>query len=105
MAYWLSGWGVAALDTATMFCAKARAAGFDKVYAKDYSAEVTPSSRLLFRYARLCSPADWLLRRIGARSQVQSANVLAAHYQYTALKRKLWQYAVITATKPLRNAH
>ena len=100
MAYWLSGWEVQALDTTAAFCSSAKSAGFYSVHAQDYTTAVLPSSRLLHRFSYVYAPFDWILHKTGIRNQVHYANLLAARYQYVALANKLWQYAVITATKP-----
>ena len=97
---WLKGWGVVALDTLDQFCATARDVGFISVSAQDQTDVVMPSSALLYRYSFLTAPADWLTRRIGWRKDVNKRNLLAARYQYKALRRQLWQYATVCAIRP-----
>lgn len=99
MGYWLRGWGVSNLDSVDRFQYHLSAVGFEKINYRDITSNVLPSSKRLFRISlpavALSTVGEWL----GMRSKVQTANLWAAYYQYTTLKKKLWQYGIFTATK------
>jgi len=97
---WLRGWCVAALATVEDFSRHLAAAGFADLHFEDATANVLPSSRRLYRCSR---PILWLaalLERGGPGLRTRARNIVAAHAQYLALRRGLWRYGMVCATKP-----
>jgi tocopherol O-methyltransferase len=99
MRYWLHGWGVERLETKKAFEHHLIVSGFsDKCY-RNVTANVMPSSRRLYWisfpaiiYSKL---GEWM----GKRTYVQTQNTWAAYYQYVTLKKGLWEYGFLRATK------
>lgn len=101
MRIWLvDGWSVPSLETLQGFHDKTKQTGFRKVSSQDYTQQVTPSAKRLYRLSRLGVAFEWLSRKLGIRGERARSNFVAARYQYIALRRGLWKYGVITARKP-----
>jgi len=66
----------------------------------DNTGKTRPSLRRLYRLGMAALPVAWLSYRLGLRSATQHGNVVAAVRQYQALRRGLWFYGVLLATKP-----
>lgn len=99
MRHWLDGWAVPGLATVEQFRRNLEDTGFKQIGFVDWTPQIWPTSRRLFIMSLpglfLGYPAEWL----GLRRRVQTNNFLAAHYQYRALKKNLWQYGIFTAVK------
>lgn len=97
---WLSGWAIPDIETKEELVAKLEAAGFTDVQVRDLTHGVTPSLRRLYRVTRVLYPIAWVLKFARIRTAVQHGNVVGARDQWRGLKRKIWFYGLITATKP-----
>lgn len=80
----------------------AREVGFEEVNVEDCTANYLRSSRRLFRIAMCVYPWATGLHALGFRSDVQHGNLTAARGQWLGLKRGLWLFGILTASKPLR---
>jgi cyclopropane fatty-acyl-phospholipid synthase-like methyltransferase len=97
---WLRGWCVEALATADGFSRALAAAGFGQIRFRDATPNVLPSSRRLYRWSRPLLGLAGVLRWCGPTWRTRALNLVAAHGQYLALTRGLWQYGLIVAHKP-----
>lgn len=101
--HWLDGWQVNYLETLSRFEESMREAGFSVIHARDISREAAHSSRRLYRFyflARLY--LAWKKIRFSKpATELQKKNIDACKYQYLGMKKGLWQYGLITGTKPL----
>src|SRR5260370_561309 len=87
---WISGWMMPNISTGEQAVEWAQAAGFQNVQLENIQAHVEPSHRRLYRITQLLYPGEWLLHRLGLRSDVQHGNTRGARDQWRALKRGLW---------------
>lgn len=99
MSYWLNGWGVDKLDTVSAFRKHLEKAGFTTFDYRNITENVTPSSRRLYYisfpaivYSKV---GEWL----GLRKKIQTDNIWGAYYQYTTLRKGLWEYGIFLAQK------
>ena len=97
---WLDGWAIPDLDSIDEHVRAARDAGFVQVRAMDVTKRIKPSLRRLYRWARVIVPFEYLFYRAGLRSAIQHGNVVGAVRQYQALRRRLWRYVILSASKP-----
>ena len=97
---WFEGWAIADLDTREEHEAAAAAAGFTDIEVLDVTERTRPSHARLYRRACVARPIDWLLHGCRLRTPVQHGNVIAALRQYQALRRGLWFYGIVRATRP-----
>jgi len=97
---WLDGWAIPDLNTPTEHVDDATAAGLVDAQVENFTAPTRPSLRRLYRTAYFTYPLAWTARTLRLRSAVQHGNVVAALRQYQALERGLWQYGILSATKP-----
>jgi tocopherol O-methyltransferase len=98
---WLSGWAIPDLATAGELRGWTEELGYTAIVIRDITDCVRPSLRRLYRLALLTAPGESLLTALRLRSQTQHRNHRGALVQYSALRRGLWSYAMITATVPL----
>ncbi len=104
MAKWTASWAIDNYAEAATFTKKANQEGFVAVKVNDITNRVVPSIRRLyytFFPGLICTT---LLQWLGFRNKRQTSNTWSTWYQYRAWKRGLWQYNIITATKPARQA-
>ncbi len=97
---WFEGWAIADLDTRDEHVAAATAAGLEDVIVRDVTAQVRPSLARLRRRACAAWPIDLVLHRLHLRNLTQHRNVVASMRQYQALRRNLWFYGILSATRP-----
>ncbi len=97
---WLSGWAILDLSTEDEFAQWTAEAGFQDVRLENIQPHMFPSHRRLYRTANLFYAGEWLLHKIGVRSDTQHGNIRAARDQYLALQRNLWFEAIVSARKP-----
>jgi len=94
------GWGVDSLATTEEFRTLLANAGFSNISFTDTTANVAPSSKKLYDYARLGLPLGRLAERLGLRTSIQTANIVTAYDQYLALTEGLSNYGIFYAEKP-----
>lgn len=99
MRTWLDGWKVPNLTTLERFASDATAEGFRDVRTWDMTEQALPSARRLHNAAKLLHPAHRAGTALGLRGAEQAGNIEAAHAQYLALRRGLWKYGMIVATR------
>ncbi|MGK2957919.1 MAG: SAM-dependent methyltransferase [Acidimicrobiales bacterium] len=97
---WLSGWAIPDIETKDELVAALEAAGFVDVQIRDLTHGVAPSLRRLYRVTMFLYPIARGLKALRLRTSVQHGNVVGARDQWRSLKRKLWFYGLVTATKP-----
>ena len=98
---WLAGWQVDNLETPARFQSFLKASGFSSVYHRDISHEVSHSCRRLHRFYYLANLyLLWKTISFSNRATtIQKMNIQACKYQYLGMKKKLWQYGLLTALK------
>jgi tocopherol O-methyltransferase len=99
---WLDGWMVNYLETPEQFADFMQDAGFSVIHHRDISAETAHSSRRLYRFYFLASMYLWWKKINFSRpaTAAQKMNIQACKWQYRGMKKKLWQYGLITGKKP-----
>jgi tocopherol O-methyltransferase len=100
---WLDGWAIPDLDTRAEHLEHLAAAGFAGVRFDDVTAHTRSSLRRLYQLTFWTYPLALTGRTVGIRSAIQHGNVIGSLRQYQALKRGLWFYGIISATKPSVN--
>lgn len=96
---WLNGWSMPDLDTREEHFASATGAGLSDVSLVDHTCSTRRSLRRLYKLACVARPVDWVFFGLGLRSRAQHGNVIASLRQYQALRRGLWFYGILSATK------
>lgn len=99
MRKWLDGWKVPNLAHLDDFQAHLREFGFADVTARDVRENVLPSSKALYYYSFYGWPLAWLRHLVGRAPREEVDHVAARHYQHRALRRGLWTYAIVSATR------
>jgi tocopherol O-methyltransferase len=97
---WLRPWAVPDLATLGELTRSAGDAGFEEIEVRDVTTAVEPSLRRLHRIVTALSPGARVLHRLGLRSHVQHGNVTGSAAMWTALRRGLWFYLIVSARKP-----
>ena len=101
MKIWLRGWGCDSLESVDAFHGFLAASGFKNVTYHDITKNVIPSSKQLFYISLPTLVLSKLGEYVGLRTEAQTQNIRAAYYQYTTLKRGLWEYGIFLAKKTL----
>lgn len=98
---WLNGWQVNYLETVERFCLFMQRAGFSDIRNKNISVFTMHSSRRLYKFYFLASLYLWWKKITSSRraSEMQKGNIRACKSQYKAMKKGLWQYALIIGRK------
>ena len=99
---WLDGWEVNYLETMDQFSAGMQETGFTAIGSRDISKETWRSAKRLYRFYFLAR-LYLLWKKInfsGPPTEFQRKNINACKYQYAGMKKGLWQYGLITGTKP-----
>jgi tocopherol O-methyltransferase len=98
---WVVGWAGIDLVTAETFSRYLSDAGFDAIEFHDKSHAALRSSRRMSRVCSLTAPLGRALELVGLRTRLQTDNSVGAVLQYEALRRGLWIYGLVSATKPV----
>ncbi len=101
---WLDGWQVGYLITPEKFSALMNQSGFIDIRHRNITRNIFPSAKRLYRFYFLAK-LYLLWRKFSSSKQpttIQKGNIEACKYQYKALKSDLWQYGLITGTKPMK---
>jgi tocopherol O-methyltransferase len=98
---WLDGWQVNYLETPERFAAFMDQAGFHNISYRNISKFTAHSSRRLYRFYFLASLyLAWKKLTFSYKSTpVQVANIRACKFQYSGMKKKLWEYGMIGGQK------
>ena len=99
---WLDGWQVNYLETPGRFTGFMQQAGFDNACFRDITAATAHSSRRLYRFYWLASAyVRWRKLTSSHRADaMQIGNIRACKFQRQGMKKGLWNYGLITGTKP-----
>lgn len=99
---WLDGWQVNYLESPERFESFMKQTGFENINYRDISKEASHSSRRLYRFYFLGSLyLAWKKINFSKpATAMQKKNIKACKYQYKGMKKGLWQYGLITGTKP-----
>lgn len=97
----LCNWAINELCENKMTIDIIKDAGFNNIQSTNYTDIIYKSSKLMHNYARIAIFNRKLkcLFGKGNFNEISMKNCIGAIYQYKALKKKLWIYAVITAEK------
>lgn len=100
---WLDGWQVNYLETPDRFMNHLRNNGFENIRSRDISKYTLHSSKRLNKFYYLASLyLGWKKVNFSRpATEMQRMNIIACRHQYLALKKGLWQYGIISASKPL----
>jgi cyclopropane fatty-acyl-phospholipid synthase-like methyltransferase len=99
---WLNGWQVNYLETPQRFESFMKLAGFQNINYRNISKEAAHSSRRLYKFYFLASLyLGWKKINFSKpATEMQKKNIKACKFQYTGMKKGLWQYGLITGKKP-----
>lgn len=97
---WFAGWNLPGLWTAGQHANGAGVAGLSDICIVDVTHRTLPSHRRLYQLTQRTRPFFELLRLIGFRNHIQTANFVAAVRQYQALKNDCWFYGILSARRP-----
>ncbi len=99
---WLNGWQVNYLETPQRFESFMKLAGFQNINYRNISKEAAHSSRRLYKFYFLASLyLRWKKINFSKpATEMQKKNIKACKFQYTGMKKGLWQYGLITGKKP-----
>lgn len=99
---WIDGWLVNYLETPERFESFMNNEGFMNINYRNISKEASHSSRRLYRFYYLAR-LYLLWKKINfskPATDMQKKNIKACRYQYTGMKKGLWQYGLIVGKKP-----
>ncbi|MEI9810439.1 MAG: methyltransferase domain-containing protein [Bacteroidota bacterium] len=98
---WLDGWQVNYLESPERFSHFMQQAGFTGTSYRDISKETAHSSRRLYRFYYLASLYLWWKKITFSNraTSIQKGNIIACKYQYRGMKKRLWEYGLITGVK------
>lgn len=99
MTNWLKGWAINSLSTKEDFKNLLKKLKFRKISYRNVTKNVMPSSRRLYFYSFPALIFGKIAEILGIRNKTQTGNIIAAHYQYKAIKRNLWEYGIFYAEK------
>ncbi|HSI21072.1 MAG TPA: methyltransferase domain-containing protein [Verrucomicrobiae bacterium] len=99
MRKWLDGWKVKDLETPSGIKRALKDAGFKNIQYENVTPQVWRSAVRLYRFSFPAFLVTGIGQLIRLRSGIQTGNVVAAHYQYRAMKKGLWEYGIVTAEK------
>jgi ubiquinone/menaquinone biosynthesis C-methylase UbiE len=99
---WLDGWQVNYLETPQRFESFMGQAGFQNINYCNISKEASHSSRRLYKFYFLANLyLAWKKINFSKpATKMQKKNIKACKFQYTGMKKGLWQYGLITGKKP-----
>lgn len=99
---WLDGWQVNYLETTAGFRKIMGATGFEGIQCRDISSATLHSVKRLYRFYFLAS-LYLFWKKINfskPATDMQKKNIAACKYQYLGRKKKLWNYSLMSGTKP-----
>lgn len=98
---WLDGWQVNYLETSQRFASFMEKAGFKNISYRNITQFTAHSSRRLYRFYFLASLyLFWKKITFSYNStSVQKGNIRACKFQYSGMKKKLWEYGMIVGKK------
>lgn len=96
---WLNNWAIDDIDSEEEHFAHLKSTGFNQINIQNVNDKVGVSLRNLNEKCRRSFPIEWVLKLLGIRSSVQHGNLVGSIHQYTAFKKGIWWYSVISATK------
>lgn len=99
MTNWLKGWSVNSLSTVEDFKTSLKKLKFRKISYRNVTNNIIPSSRRLYLYSFPALIFGKITEILAIRNKTQTGNIIAAHYQYKAIKRNLWEYGIFYAEK------
>lgn len=98
---WLDGWQVNYLETVERFSRFMSSEGFSNIKYTDISKYTARSSQRLLRFYYLANIyLVWKSITFSNRATgMQKKNITACKFQYVGMKKRLWEYGLITGTK------
>ena len=98
---WLNNWAVSSIQNLETVSETLSDSGFQNIKTSNYSKQISPSSFILYFYANLALEYGKLRHLFGKSygNKITLKNTIGAKFQYLALRKKLWQYNIISATK------
>ena len=99
---WLDGWQVNYIESPDRFESFMKQTGFSTINYRNISNEASHSSRRLYWFYFIAS-LYLVWKKINfskPATEMQKKNILACKYQYSGLKKGLWQYGLIAGVKP-----
>ena len=99
MERWLNGWGVERLEEQETFLRYLTEAGFSDIKYFNATENILPSSKRLYWISFPATVLSTIGEWFGLRKKIQTKNILAAYYQYSTLKKGLWEYGFFCARK------
>jgi len=96
---WLYGWQMPSLETPGQYSQLLIQAGFSNIEFEDITKNIKPSIDRLEHYVRKGFRVAKLLSRIKIFSTDHLGNIEGSFAQIETLKKRLWQYQIITAIK------
>ena len=99
MQKWLFGWCVNFLETVANFDRYLENAGFKKIFFEDITSRVMPSSQILYEITLPLLSLTEKTKSPPGFKHFGVDSIVAAHYQYIALKEALWKYGIFFAKK------
>ncbi|MCB0666707.1 MAG: methyltransferase domain-containing protein [Saprospiraceae bacterium] len=102
---WLQKWAdaraIPQFEIFPEFLTKIQETGFDRIKSKNITKNIRPSARRLYHFYFPGIIYHKCLDLLGKSSEFNVRNALAALYQYEALKKNLWNYHLVLATKKI----
>ena len=99
MQHWNSGWAVASLETGDFFIKESKKIGFTNHKFINITNNVIKTSKIMYLASYPAFIVDFFGRILKKRTKYNKGNVVAAKYQYIAMKKKLWEYGIFVAEK------
>ncbi len=99
---WIDGWQVNYLETPQRFESFMQQTGFQNINYRNISKEASHSSRRLYKFYFLAKLyLGWKKINFSKpATEMQKKNINACKFQYKGMKKKLWEYGLITGKKP-----
>lgn len=101
LAEWLNPWAIQDIDTEAEHLGYMQKVGFESINIKNVTSQTRTSLRNLHRNSTNWLWFSHILKFVRIRSKIAHGNMVASIRQYEALEKKLWFYALISATKPV----
>ncbi len=96
---WLKNWAVPTIVKRAEFLKYLKELDFKDIKFFNITKNVEPSLRQLYLASLYAYPIIRSLELFGLREEIRRKNVLGSYYQYKFLKRGLWEYVIIYASK------